>query len=441
MACVFVNYVYTYSHQKKTEKMMERDGIDSDRTVRIWRNARLATMSPSLPGLGVVENGAIVAEGGRITFTGPDADLPASAIASAEVIDCEGRWITPGLIDCHTHLVHAGNRANEFEMRLAGATYEEVARAGGGIVSSVRALRAASEDDLVAETLPRLDALIAEGVTTVEVKSGYGLDLANEVKSLRAGRRLAGERPVSVVTTFLGAHALPPEAAGDKDAFIDRIAAQVLPAVAAQGLADAVDGFCEGIAFSPEQIERIFQAARALGLPVKLHADQLSNLGGAELAARYGALSADHLEYTDEVGAKAMAKAGTVAVILPGAFYFIRETRKPPVELFRRHGVAMAVATDCNPGTSPLTSLLLTMNMAATLFGMTVEECLLGVTRHAAAALGLAAETGSLEVGKRADLAIWNIGRPAELVYRMGFNPLHARIWRGKQDNPPALPA
>ncbi len=411
---------------------MAPDGNEADGTVRIWRNARLATMSPSLPGMGVVENGAVVTQGSRIAFVGRDADLPASTGASAEVVDCEGRWITPGLIDCHTHLVHAGNRANEFEMRLAGATYEEVARAGGGIVSSVRALRAASEDDLVAETLPRLDALIAEGVTTVEVKSGYGLDLVNEVKSLRAARRLAEERPVSVTTTFLGAHALPPEAAGDKDAFIDRVATDILPAIAAQGLADAVDGFCEGIAFSPEQIERIFQAARAHGLPVKLHADQLSNLGGAELAARYGALSADHLEYTDEVGARAMAKAGTVAVILPGAFYFIRETRKPPVDLFRRHGVAMAVATDCNPGTSPLTSLLLTMNMAATLFGMTVDECLLGVTRHAAAALGLAAETGSLEVGKRADLAIWNIGRPAELVYRMGFNPLHARIWRGK---------
>jgi imidazolonepropionase len=432
MACVGSNYVYTYSHQKKTEKMMAPDGNEADGTVRIWRNARLATMSPSLPGMGVVENGAVVTQGSRIAFVGRDADLPASTAMSAEVVDCEGRWITPGLIDCHTHLVHAGNRANEFEMRLAGATYEEVARAGGGIVSSVRALRAASEDDLVAETLPRLDALIAEGVTTVEVKSGYGLDLANEVKSLRAARRLAEERPVSVTTTFLGAHALPPEAAGDKDAFIDRVAKDILPAIAVQGLADAVDGFCEGIAFSPEQIERIFQAARAHGLPVKLHADQLSNLGGAELAARYGALSADHLEYTDEVGARAMAKAGTVAVILPGAFYFIRETRKPPVDLFRRHGVAMAVATDCNPGTSPLTSLLLTMNMAATLFGMTVDECLLGVTRHAAAALGLAAETGSLEVGKRADLAIWNIGRPAELVYRMGFNPLHARIRRGK---------
>jgi len=440
-ACAFFNYVYTYSYQKEMEKMMAQGGKEADQTVRVWRNARLATMSPALPGLGIVENGAIVARGDRILYAGREADLPAGAGNAAQIVDCEGRWITPGLIDCHTHLVHGGNRANEFEMRLAGATYEEVARAGGGIVSSVRALRAASEDDLVAETLPRLDALIAEGVTTVEVKSGYGLDLANEMKSLRAARRLAAARPVSVTTTFLGAHALPPEAQGDKDAFIDRVAGEILPAVAAAGLADAVDGFCEGIAFSPQQIAKVFDAARALGLPLKLHADQLSNLGGAALAARYGALSADHLEYTDEAGAAAMAAAGTVAVILPGAFYFIRETKKPPLDLFRRHGVAMAVATDCNPGTSPLTSLLLTMNMAATLFGTTVEECLLGVTRQAAAALGRTAEAGSLEAGKRADLAIWDIGRPAELVYRMGFNPLHARVWGGRQDNAPAIPA
>ena len=399
---------------------------------RIWRNARLATMSPALPGLGIVERGAIAAVDGRIAFAGPEADLPASITANADMVDCGDRWITPGLIDCHTHLVHAGNRANEFEMRLAGATYEEVARAGGGIVSSVRSLRAASEADLVRETLPRLDALIAEGVTTVEVKSGYGLDLENEAKSLRAARQLGRERPVSVKTSFLGAHALPPEAAGDKDAFIAKVANEILPAIAAENLADAVDGFCEGIAFSPEQISRVFDKARALGLPVKLHADQLSNLGGAALAARCGALSADHLEYTDADGAAAMAKAGTVAVILPGAYYFIRETKKPPIQLFRDAGVTMAVATDCNPGTSPLTSLLLTMNMAATLFGMTVEECLLGVTRNAAAALGLSDEIGTLEPGKSADLAIWDIERPAELVYRMGFNPLYTRVWRGE---------
>jgi imidazolonepropionase len=349
----------------------------------------------------------------------------------AEIVDCGGRWITPGLIDCHTHLVHAGNRANEFEMRLAGATYEEVTRAGGGIVSSVKALRAASEETLVAETLPRLDALMSEGVTTVEVKSGYGLDLENEAKSLHAARRLGLVRPVTVRTTFLGAHALPPEVHGDKDAYIDKVVVDMLPAIAAEGLADAVDGFCEGIAFSPEQIAEVFAAAHRLGLPVKLHADQLSNLDGAALAASYDALSADHLEYTDEAGAAAMARAGTVAVLLPGAFYFIREEKKPPVELFRSHGVPMAIATDCNPGTSPLTSLLLTMNMSATLFRLTVEECLLGVTRHAARALGMTREIGTLEVGKSADLAIWNIERPAELVYRMGLNPLHARVWRG----------
>ncbi len=407
-------------------------GAESGHTAprRIWRNARLATLSPALPGMGLVEHGAVAAEDDRIVYVGPEAEMP--VLAGAETIDCEGRWITPGLVDCHTHLVHAGDRAGEFEMRLAGATYEEIARAGGGIVSSVKALRAAGEDELVAQSLPRLDALLAEGVTTVEIKSGYGLDLENEKKSLRAARRLGKERPVTVRTSFLGAHALPPEAAGDKQAYIDLVANVMLPAIAGEGLADAVDGFCEGIAFSPEQIARVFDAAKAAGLPVKLHADQLSNLHGAGLAASYGALSADHLEYADEAGAIAMAKAGTVAVILPGAFYFIRETKKPPFDLFRRHGVRMALATDNNPGTSPLTSLLLTMNMAATLFGMTVEECLAGVTREAAHALGLGGETGTLEAGKWADLAVWNIERPAELVYRMGFNPLHARIRRGQ---------
>ncbi|MCQ8876150.1 imidazolonepropionase [Mesorhizobium sp. LMG17149] len=400
--------------------------------LRLWRNARLATMADGSAGLGVVEHGAVAARDGRIVYAGLESELPPTLAQGAETVDCEGRWITPGLIDCHTHLVHAGNRANEFEMRLAGATYEEVARAGGGIVSSVKSLRAASEDELVTQSLPRLDALIAEGVTTVEIKSGYGLDLENEKKSLRAARQLGNQRPVTIRTTFLGAHALPPEAKGDKDAFIDLVANEILPKIAAEGLADAVDGFCEGIAFSPEQMARVFDAAKAAGLPVKLHADQLSNLHGAELAARYGALSADHLEYTDDAGAAAMAKAGTVATILPGAYYFIRETKKPPIGLFRQHGVKMAVATDNNPGTSPLTSLLLTMNMAATLFGLTVDECLAGVTREAARALGLLGETGTLEVGKSADLAIWNIERPAELVYRMGFNPLHARIWRGQ---------
>ncbi|RWG36934.1 imidazolonepropionase [Mesorhizobium sp. M00.F.Ca.ET.217.01.1.1] len=407
-------------------------GANGKSGLRLWRNARLATMAEGAAGLGIVEKGAIAARDGLIVYAGSEADLPAAAGQGAETVDCQGRWITPGLIDCHTHLVYAGNRANEFEMRLAGATYEEVARAGGGIVSSVKSLRAASEDELVSQTLPRLDALMAEGVTTVEVKSGYGLDADNEKKSLRAARRLASERPITILTTCLAAHALPPEARGDKDAFIDLVAGTILPAVAAEKLADAVDGFCEGIAFSPEQIARVFDKAKALGLPVKLHADQLSNLHGAALAARYGALSADHLEYTDEEGAAAMAGSGTVATILPGAYYFIRETKRPPVDLFRRHGVKMAVATDSNPGTSPLTSLLLTMNMAATLFGLTIDECLAGVTREAARALGLLDRTGTLEAGKSADLAVWDIERPAELVYRMGFNPLHARIWRGQ---------
>ena len=405
---------------------------EANDTLRVWRNAHLATLDARLPGLGIVENGAIAVRDGRIAFAGPESDLPPE-FAAAETIDCGGRWITPGLIDCHTHLVHAGNRAHEFELRLAGASYEEVARAGGGIVSSVKALRAASEDDLVAETLPRLDALIAEGVTTIEMKSGYGLDTENEMKALRAARRLGELRDVTIRTTFLGAHALPPEMNGDKTAYIDRVVNEMLPAVAAEGLADAVDGFCEGIAFSPEEMAKVFDAAKRHGLPVKLHADQLSNLHGAALAASYNALSADHLEYTDEAGAEAMAKAGTVAVILPGAFYFIRETKKPPVDLFRKHGVKMAVATDSNPGTSPLTSLLLTMNMAATLFGMTVEECIAGTTREAARALGLVDEVGTLEPGKWADFVLWDIGRPAELVYRMGFNPLHARIRGGHQ--------
>lgn len=397
----------------------------------LWKNARLATMRPGQPGLGIVENGALAVSDGRIVFAGAEAELP-TALRQAETTDCAGRWITPGLIDCHTHLVFAGNRANEFEMRLNGASYEEVARAGGGIVSSVKALRAASEEELVAQSLPRLDALMAEGVTTVEIKSGYGLDVENETKALRAARALGRARNATVRTTFLGAHALPPEAGGDKDAYITDVITRQLPAIAATGLADAVDAFCEGIAFSPEQIARVFDAAHAHGLPVKLHADQLSNLGGAALAARYGALSADHLEYTDEAGAAAMARAGTVAVMLPGAFYFIREKQVPPVDAFRRHGVDMAVATDCNPGTSPLTSLLLAANMAATCFRMTVEECLIGITRNAARALGIAGETGTLEAGKHADFCIWNVETPAELVYRMGFNPLHARIWRGQ---------
>jgi imidazolonepropionase len=403
----------------------------AERFDRIWHNARLATLREDLPGLGLIERGVVAARDGRIAFAGPAADFPANGNAP-ERIDCEGRWITPGLIDCHTHLVYGGDRAQEFELRLAGASYEEIARAGGGIVSTVAATRAASEDQLVASALPRLDALIGEGVTTIEIKSGYGLNSETELRQLAAARALGDKRPVAVRTTFLGAHALPPEADGDKDRYIDLVSNDMLPAVARAGLADAVDAFMEGIAFSGEQTARVFRAAKALGLPVKLHADQLSNLGGAKLAAEFGALSADHLEHADAEGAAAMARAGTIAVLLPGAFYFIRETQRPPVDLFRSHGVRMALATDCNPGTSPLTSLLLTMNMAATLFRMTVDECIAGVTREAARALGLLGETGTMEAGKWCDLAIWTIDRPAELVYRMGFNPLHQRVWRGR---------
>ncbi|MBV8919694.1 imidazolonepropionase [Bradyrhizobium sp.] len=402
----------------------------AERFDRIWHNARLATMHRDMPDLGVVEGGLIAARDGRIAFAGARADFPSAADA-AERIDCEGRWITPGLIDCHTHLVYGGNRAHEFELRLKGASYEEIARAGGGIVSTVAATRQADVADLISGALPRLDALIGEGVTTIEIKSGYGLDTDTEMRQLKAARDLGRIRPVTVRTSFLGAHALPPEE-GDKDRYIDRVCQQMLPAVAEAGLADAVDAFMEGIAFSRAQTARVFAAARAFGLPVKLHADQLSNLGGAALAAEFSALSADHLEHTEEEGVAAMAGAGTVAVLLPGAFYFIRETQKPPVELFRAHRVNMALATDCNPGSSPLTSLLLAMNMGATLFRMTVAECLLGVTREGARALGLLAETGTLEAGKWCDLAIWDIERPAELVYRIGFNPLHSRVWRGQ---------
>jgi imidazolonepropionase len=398
----------------------------------IWLNARLATFRAGRPGLGTIEDGAIAARDGRIVFAGAMADLPSAWREGPGVVDCEGRWITPGLIDCHTHLVYGGDRAREFEMRLAGASYEEIARAGGGIVSSVAATRAASEDELLRSALRRLDALIAEGVTTIEVKSGYGLELSAERKSLRVARRLAEERRVTVRTSFLGAHALPPEYAARRADYVGAVADEMISALAREGLVDAVDGFCERIAFTPEEIARVFAAARAAGLPVKLHADQLSNGGGAALAAEFGALSADHLEYTDEAGVAAMARAGVVATLLPGAYYVLREKQAPPVALLREHGVPMAVATDSNPGTSPLTSLLLALNMAATLFGLTVEECLIGATRHAALALGLAGETGSLEAGKWADLAIWDIERPAELVYRLGFNPLHARIWRGR---------
>ncbi len=395
---------------------------------KIWRGARIATLSPQRGGLGEIA-GAVAAKDSRIVFVGPEIELPTGADA-VDIVNLDGRWITPGLIDCHTHLIYGGDRAHEFELRLKGASYEEIARAGGGIVSTVKATRAASEDALVAQALPRLDALLAEGATTIEIKSGYGLDLVTETKSLRAAKRLGRERHVDVVTTFLGAHAMPPEA-HDKDGFIAKVCAMI-PQIKQAGLADAVDAFCEDIAFSPEQVARVFEAAKAHGLPVKLHADQLSNLHGAALAARYNALSADHLEYTDETGAVMMARTGTVAVLLPGAFYFLREKQLPPVQALRQHKVHMAIGTDCNPGTSPITSLLLTMNMAATIFRLTVEECIAGVTREAARALGRLDEIGTIEPGKVCNLAIWDIERPAELVYRIGFNPLHARVWHGQ---------
>ena len=401
------------------------------RADRIWTGARLATLVPGRPGLGIIENAALAARDGRIAWVGPAAEMPPRLDAD-ERIDLEGRWVTPGLIDCHTHLVYAGNRAHEFELRLAGASYEEIARAGGGILSTVKATRAATEAELVEAALPRLDALMAEGVTGIEIKSGYGLETETEARQLRAARALGCLRPVRVAATFLGAHALPPEAGGDKDGYIDRLCGEMLPRIAGEGLADAVDAFMERIGFSEAQTARVFEAAGRLGLPVKLHADQLSNLGGAALAARFRALSADHLEHTDEAGAAAMARAGTVAVLLPGAFYFLRDTRKPPVDLFRGHGVGMAIATNSNPGSSPLTSLLLAMNMGATLFRLTVEEIVAGVTREAARALGWLADSGTLEAGKWCDLAIWDVERLAELPYRMGANPLHRRVWRGQ---------
>ena len=398
---------------------------------KAWRNARLATMDASLTGLGIIEHAAIAADiNGRIAYAGPDAGLPSRLRQDA--VDCDGRWITPGLIDCHTHLVHGGDRSHEFEMRLNGASYEEIARAGGGIVSTVKATRAASEDELFASADKRLTALMAEGVTTVEIKSGYGLSLDHELRQLKVARRLGLERNARVRTTYLAAHAVPHEFTDNPDGYLDTVLGdEAAEAIKQSGLADAVDVFTENIAFDLEQTDRVFAFAKRCGLPVKIHAEQLSNMGGAALAASHGALSADHLEYLDEAGAEAMAKAGTVAVLLPGAFYFIRETRVPPVNLLRKAGCRIAIATDCNPGSSPLTSLLLALNMACTLFRLTPDEALLGVTRNAAQALGIGDEAGTLEVGKSCDLAIWDIERPAELCYRMGFNPLWQRVWRG----------
>lgn len=391
----------------------------------ILGNATLATMVGA--DYGLVPNGAVVVDQGLIVWVG--AEVPAQ-YADLTVEDMAGRLITPGLIDCHTHLVHGGNRAREFEMRLQGASYAEVARAGGGIVSTVKATRAADEQTLIDSALPRLDALIAEGVTTIEIKSGYGLDLEIELRMLRAARQLGGLRPVRIVTSFLGAHAVPEEFQGDADGYIDTVCIPTLRAARAEGLVDAVDGFCEDIAFNINQIKRIFNVAHELNLPVKLHAEQLSNMGGTRLAARHGALSADHVEYATDQDAAALAKSGSVAVLLPGAYYTLHETQAPPVDAFRAAGVDMALATDCNPGSSPLASLLLAMNMGCTLFRLTPEEALRGVTQHGARALGLH-DCGQIVAGLRADLCVWDVEHPAELAYRIGFNPLYKRYFGG----------
>ena len=397
----------------------------------VLMHGALATMTRNHGTYGLIADGALAMEGDRIAWVGPAADLPRT-YALWPQDNLRGRLVTPGLIDCHTHLVHGGHRAREFELRLKGASYEEIARAGGGIIATMTATRAADEASLVTGALSRLDALIAEGVTAVEIKSGYGLTVTDEIKMLRAARRLENQRPVRVSTTWLAAHAVPPEYRDRADDYMEEVACAGLVHAHGAGLVDAVDAFCDVIAFSPAQVARLFDHAMALALPIKLHAEQMSNQGGAAMAARRGALSADHLEHLDATGIAAMAAAGTVAVLLPGAFYTLRETRLPPVEALREAGVPLAVATDCNPGSSPLTSPLLAMNMACALFRLTPEEALAGMTRHAARALGLQDRMGTLEAGKRADLAIWSVEHPAELSYRMGFNPLHRRLFGGE---------
>ncbi len=394
----------------------------------LWHNANLMTLDDATGGLGSIRDGVVAARDGRILHVGPAAEAP--AFEADNRVDCNGRWISPGLIDCHTHLVYAGNRAGEFEQRLQGVSYAQIAKAGGGIVSTVSATRQADDAALISASLPRLDAMLAEGITTIEIKSGYGLTLADERKQLRVARELGTLRKVEIVPTFLGAHAVPP--GHEAQAYINEVCAVMIPAIAAESLAEAVDIFCENIAFSPAQAQQVFEAAKQHGLAIKIHAEQLSNQHGAELAAHNGALSADHIEHLDEAGIAAMRAAGTVAVLLPGAYYFTRETVLPPIQGLRDAGVPMALATDCNPGTSPLTSPLLTMNMGATLFRMTVDECIAGFTREAARALGRANRVGKLAAGMDCDLAIWDIDAPADLVYRIGFNPLHARVWRGQ---------
>ena len=398
----------------------------------LWVNARLATMTPG-SAYGAIMDGALAVKDGRIAWVGTRSALPADIDANANVHDAGGRWITPGLIDCHTHIVYAGNRANEFELRLNGASYEEIARNGGGIASTVAATRAATEDALFAQSAARLSPLQSEGVTTIEIKSGYGLDRDTEAKMLRVARDLGQRCGIRVRTTYLGAHAVPPEFAGRPDAYVDFVCEEVMPALAATGLVDAVDAFCDNIGFTAAQTARVFAAARRAGLPVKLHAEQLSDQNGAALAAQHGALSADHLEHLSTAGVEAMAASGTVAVLLPAAFYFLRDTRVPPIDALRAAGIPMAVATDCNPGTSPTTSLLLTMNMACTLFRLTPAEALAGVTRHAARALGLQSDCGMLQQKMAADFVLWNdLESPGELAYRLGYNPCHQIVRAGR---------
>lgn len=401
-------------------------------TVQLWVHCDIATLQAGhAQPYGLIADAALAVEDGEIAWAGPRSELPAALAARvAREHDAGGALITPGLIDCHTHLVYGGDRAQEFELRLQGVSYEDIARAGGGIASTVKATRAASEAELETPSRTRLLALLAEGVTTLEIKSGYGLALEHERKTLRVARALGSKHPVDVRTTFLGAHALPPEFAGRQDAYVDEVI-RMLPLLHAEGLVDAVDAFCERIAFSTAQTERVFQAAQALGLRVKLHAEQLSDSGGAQLAARYGALSCDHLEWLSDEGAAAMARAGSVAVLLPGAFYFLRETKLPPVELLRTHHVPMAISTDCNPGSSPCSSLLLMLNMACTLFRLTPEEALAGVTRHAAQALGLS-DRGVIAAGQRADFVLWDVAHPAQLAYALGANPRLQTVFKGE---------
>ena len=394
----------------------------------LLKNATIATMT-NQDSYGLIEHGALFIRDGKISWVGKGSEIP-SELISSESKDLEGRLVTPGLVDCHTHILYGGNRSVEFEMRLNGANYKDIAKAGGGINSTVSDTRLSSIEDLVKDSLPRVDQLISEGVTLIEVKSGYGLDRETELKMLKAARQIQLERPIRVVTTFLGAHAIPPEYKDDPDAYIDKICIPTLNNANNQGLVDAVDAFCENIAFNVDQVERVFQSAKKMGLPVKIHSEQLSHMGGTKLAADYCALSADHIEYATAQDVKALSQADTVAVLLPGAFYTLRETQLPPLSNLRNEKVPIAIATDCNPGSSPLTSILLTMNMACTLFQMTPQETLAGVTKNAAKALG-EKDSGAIKIGNRADLCIWDIKHPAELSYRIGFNPLHWRIFGG----------